>query len=228
MKINPLRPFITDADDLFTFPNLEVMKQEIQAISGVQYNQMLRLYRFDGSDKARIHYRIIEKTNDGTGVAIRINTSKDPKVAVYEDAFANIAHGFPYYIPSPDGSSQLVYWDGERNVVVGEHSVRRSILNAREFNSEFRGNSGFYPTEVTITTEPVFIQFIENGKVNNALLPEALKTDIPDVLSILLDSTHSTNNSFKITATPVERETVVNISYKGHTCKVTIKGGARG
>ena len=225
MKNKPLKPFITDADDLFSFENLEVMKQEIQAISGMHFNKLIRVYRFDGSDKARIHYRIISKDNDGTGVPVRINTSTDPSRPVFQDAFANIAVGFPYYIPSPDGSSQLVYWDGVRNVVVGEFSVRRSLMTTSLFVQNFKGSSGFYPEEVKTSGEPVYIQFIREGKVDSSILPESLKVDNPKAISILIDNTQSTSNSFKIIPQAVETPTTVTITYEGYKAKVIINGG---
>ena len=112
--IRILRPFITDADDLYSFDNLDQMKSEITAIYGFDEKKLLRVNRFTASDaKSRLHWRYISTTRDDTSVEIKINLSNDPKNKNEVTRYANICVGVPFL---NDGGTSLQYWNGSKFV----------------------------------------------------------------------------------------------------------------
>lgn len=112
--IRLLRPFITDADDLYSFDHIDQMKSEITAIYGFDEKKLLRVNRFTASDgKGRLHWRYISTTRDDTSVEIKINLSNDPKNKNEVTRYANICVGVPFL---NDGGTSLQYWNGSKFV----------------------------------------------------------------------------------------------------------------
>lgn len=214
-----VQPFIADVDDMNTFDNIEQMKTEISGIKGIQLNRILRLYRFNGSDSSRIHYRIISKTNDGTGVPVRINTSTDPLAPKVIDAFANICVGFPYW---EDGN--LVYWDGSKKHIVGTKAAQRMIADTPELYKALGANkSGFYPKQLVFNNQSQVhhFQYVTDFNVDIGLLPEALTVSEPDALKITLDESYDTDVAFKVELLkPINK--AVTIQYGEATLEVTL------
>lgn len=217
-----IRPFITDADDLFAFENIAQMQSEIQAIRGMAINKIIRLNRFEGLESSRIHYRRISTTDDGSGVPIRINISTDPKVAQYIDAYAVLAVGFPFWEPTDNGI-QIVFWDGEKKVVLGESVVRTSILSADEIDTS--QSSGFYPNSIILNgiSDVKSFQYVENGKVLNISLSD-IENDNPRLIEVTESGNTDTSKSFNVRALQsVSEDTVYAIVYKLNKLLVTVK-----
>lgn len=211
-----VQPFIADVDDMNTFDNIEQMKTELSGIKGIQFNRILRLYRFNGSDRSRIHYRIISKTNDGTGVPVRINTSTDPLTPKFVDAFANICVGFPYW-----ENDSLVYWDGTRKHIVGAQAASRMIAATSEVYSALEVKKGFYPKKLVFKDQSQVhhFQYVVDFDVDIGLLPEALTVSDPDALKITLDEAYDTDVAFKVELLkPIN--TPVTIQYGDSTLEV--------
>lgn len=215
-----VQAFIADVDDMNTFDNIEQMKSEISGIKGIQMNHIVRLYRFNGSDSSRIHYRIISKTNDGTGVPVRINTSRDPVAPKVIDAFANICIGFPYW---EDGN--LVYWDGSNKHIVGTKAAQKSIADTSELYKALEVKSGFYPKKLSFNnqTQVHHFQYVSEFNVDVGLLPEALTVSDPDALKITLDESYDTDVAFKVELLkPIT--TPITIKYGEATLEVKMNG----
>lgn len=105
-----LRPFITDADDIYSFDNLDQMKLEVTAIYGFDEKKILRVNRFNITDtKGRLHWRYISQVRDDTSVEIKINLSNNPKVKNEVTRYANICTGVPFL---NDTGKALHYWNG--------------------------------------------------------------------------------------------------------------------
>lgn len=105
-----LRPFITDADDMYSFDNINQMKLEITSIYGFDEKKILRVNRFDITDtKGRLHWRYISQTQDATSVEIKINLSNNPKAKNEVTRYANICTGVPFL---NDTGKALQYWNG--------------------------------------------------------------------------------------------------------------------
>lgn len=122
--IRLLRPFITDADDLYSFDHIDQMKSEITAIYGFDEKKLLRVNRFTATDsKGRLHWRYISTTRDATSVEIKINLSNDPKNKNEVTRYANICTGVPFL---NDTETALHYWNGTKFV---ELPVALDIFN---------------------------------------------------------------------------------------------------
>ena len=66
-----LRPFISDADDIYSFDNIDQMKLEVTAIYGFDEKKILRVNRFSITDtKGRLRWRYISQVRDATSVEI--------------------------------------------------------------------------------------------------------------------------------------------------------------
>lgn len=242
-----IKPYITDADDLYAFDNIEQMQSEIQSIRGFRETKMIRLDRFVGSDKARIHYRVISETNDGSGVPVRIDISTNPQVAKYVDRFANIAIGFPYYVPGTDESEvgKIVYWDGNGEVEVGSGPSPKGffIASEEEFAETQIGGSGFYPLEVRISGNGwserkwgAKFQVVIDGKVktdipleefiyeNNTWTPIEGQGAEQSIINIEADSSYDTSGGYSIlcNATNTE-EKIVIVKYKTWSMRVIVE-----
>ena len=109
-----LKPFITDADDMYSFDDIAQMKNEITAIYGFDEKKILRVNRFTNGDiKGRLHWRYISQTQDATSVEIKINLSNNPKIKNEVTRYANICVGVPFL--NDDGTA-LQYWDGTKYI----------------------------------------------------------------------------------------------------------------
>ena len=229
MKGRIVAPFITDADDLFAFDNIEQMKQEISGIAGINYNQIIRLNRFEGSDLARIHYRRIADKDDGSGVAITINTSNDKTAPKIVQAYAVLAVGFPFYKPAEEvgGKGQLVYWDGTQYVILGEAATQRAIMTESESLTLADNDSGFSTNSINMKSKEVsYFQFLTNGEVDTKMEPELFTVEPAGIITITEDYTYDTDKSFKIEVTGnVESTQVVEISFEAYTLNVTVEKG---
>ena len=105
-----LRPFISDADDIYSFDNIDQMKLEVTAIYGFDEKKILRVNRFSITDtKGRLHWRYISQVRDATSVEIKINLSNNPKVKNEVTRYANICTGVPFL---NDTGKALQYWNG--------------------------------------------------------------------------------------------------------------------
>lgn len=222
-------PFITDADDLFAFDNIEQMKQEISGIAGINYNQIIRLNRFEGSDLARIHYRRVADEDDGSGIPITINTSNDVSAPNIVQAYAVLAVGFPFYMPPEEagGKGQLVYWDGTQYIILGEAATQRAIMTEVESNVLADNESGFSSTDITMyVNEPAYFQFLTNGEVDTEMEPELFTVEPAGVITITEDYSYDTDKSFKIEVTGEVTDTqTVEISFEAYVLNVTIQKG---
>lgn len=239
-----IKPYITDADDLYAFDNIEQMQSEIQAIRGFRETKMIRLDRFTGTDKARIHYRVISETNDGSGVPVRIDISTDPKVAKYVDRFANIAIGFPYYVPGASETEigKIVYWNGQGEVEVGSGAGPRGcfIASEEEFAETQVGGSGFYPLEVRVYGDGWAQR--EWGARFQVVIDGKVKTDIPleeftyenntwtppqgedqNIISIEAYPSHDTFGGYIVRCNAATtEEKIVTVKYKEWSMKVVV------
>ena len=105
-----IRPFITDADDMYSFDDLEQMKSEIQSILGFDLKKIIRVNRFSNADiKGRIHWRYLSDTQDDTSVEVRVNISNDIVHPNKVKKYANVVVGIPFM--NNDGTA-LQYWNG--------------------------------------------------------------------------------------------------------------------
>lgn len=105
-----IRPFITDADDMYSFDDLEQMKSEIQSILGFDLKKIIRVNRFSNVDtKGRIHWRYLSDTQDDTSVEVRVNLSNDIVHPNKVKKYANVVIGIPFM---NDTGTALQYWNG--------------------------------------------------------------------------------------------------------------------
>ena len=105
-----IRPFITDADDMYSFDDLDQMKSEIQSILGFDLKKIIRVNRFSNVDtKGRVHWRYLSDTQDDTSVEVRVNLSNDIAHPNKVKKYANVVVGIPFM---NDTSTALQYWNG--------------------------------------------------------------------------------------------------------------------
>lgn len=105
-----IRPFITDADDMYSFDDLDQMKSEIQSILGFDLKKIIRVNRFSNVDtKGRIHWRYLSDTQDDTSVEVRVNLSNDIVHPNKVKKYANVVVGIPFM---NDTGTALQYWNG--------------------------------------------------------------------------------------------------------------------
>lgn len=105
-----IRPFITDADDMYSFDDLDQMKSEIQSILGFDLKKIIRVNRFSNVDtKGRIHWRYLSDTQDDTSVEVRVNLSNDIVHPNKVKKYANVVIGIPFM---NDTGTALQYWNG--------------------------------------------------------------------------------------------------------------------
>lgn len=105
-----IRPFITDADDMYSFDDLDQMKSEIQSILGFDLKKIIRVNRFSNADtKGRIHWRYLSDTQDDTSVEVRVNLSNDIVHPNKVKKYANVVVGIPFM---NDTGTALQYWNG--------------------------------------------------------------------------------------------------------------------
>lgn len=105
-----IRPFITDADDMYSFDDLDQMKSEIQSILGFDLKKIIRVNRFSNADtKGRVHWRYLSDTQDDTSVEVRVNISNDIAHPNKIKKYANVVVGIPFM--NNDGTA-LQYWNG--------------------------------------------------------------------------------------------------------------------
>lgn len=105
-----IRPFITDADDMYSFDDLDQMKSEIQSILGFDLKKIIRVNRFSNVDtKGRVHWRYLSDTQDDTSVEVRVNLSNDIVHPNKVKKYANVVVGIPFM---NDAGTALQYWNG--------------------------------------------------------------------------------------------------------------------
>lgn len=105
-----IRPFITDADDMYSFDDLDQMKSEIQSILGFDLKKIIRVNRFSNVDtKGRVHWRYLSDTQDDTSVEVRVNLSNDIVHPNKVKKYANVVIGIPFM---NDTGTALQYWNG--------------------------------------------------------------------------------------------------------------------
>ena len=105
-----IRPFITDADDMYSFDDLDQMKSEIQSILGFDLKKIIRVNRFSNVDtKGRVHWRYLSDTQDDTSVEVRVNLSNDIVHPNKVKKYANVVVGIPFI---NDTGTALKYWNG--------------------------------------------------------------------------------------------------------------------
>ena len=105
-----IRPFITDADDMYSFDDLDQMKSEIQSILGFDLKKIIRVNRFSNVDtKGRVHWRYLSDTQDDTSVEVRVNLSNDIVHPNKVKKYANVVVGIPFM---NDTGTALQYWNG--------------------------------------------------------------------------------------------------------------------
>nr|DAR93382.1 MAG TPA: hypothetical protein [Caudoviricetes sp.] len=105
-----IRPFITDADDMYSFDDLDQMKSEIQSILGFDLKKIIRVNRFSNVDtKGRVHWRYLSDTQDNTSVEVRVNLSNDIVHPNKVKKYANVVVGIPFM---NDTGTALQYWNG--------------------------------------------------------------------------------------------------------------------
>ena len=105
-----IRPFITDADDMYSFDDIDQMKSEIQSILGFDLKKIIRVNRFSNVDtKGRVHWRYLSDTQDDTSVEVRVNLSNDIVHPNKVKKYANVVVGIPFM---NDTGTALQYWNG--------------------------------------------------------------------------------------------------------------------
>lgn len=105
-----IRPFITDADDMYSFDDIDQMKSEIQSILGFDLKKIIRVNRFSNVDtKGRVHWRYLSDTQDNTSVEVRVNLSNDIVHPNKVKKYANVVVGIPFM---NDTGTALQYWNG--------------------------------------------------------------------------------------------------------------------
>ena len=105
-----IRPFITDADDMYSFDDLDQMKSEIQSILGFDLKKIIRVNRFSNVDtKGRVHWRYLSDTQDDTSVEVRVNLSNDIVHPNKVKKYANVVVGIPFM---NNTGTALQYWNG--------------------------------------------------------------------------------------------------------------------
>lgn len=105
-----IRPFITDADDMYSFDDLDQMKSEIQSILGFDLKKIIRVNRFSNVDtKGRVHWRYLSDTQDDTSVEVKVNISNDIVHPNKVKKYANVVVGIPFM---NDTGTALQYWNG--------------------------------------------------------------------------------------------------------------------
>lgn len=123
-----IRPFITDADDMYSFDDLDQMKSEIQSILGFDLKKIIRVNRFSNADtKGRVHWRYLSDTRDDTSVEVKVNLSNDIANPNKVKKYANVVVGIPFM--NNDGTA-LQYWNGS-----AYESVPKKLQIGRQFAS---------------------------------------------------------------------------------------------
>ena len=121
-----IRPFITDADDMYSFDDLDQMKSEIQSILGFDLKKIIRVNRFSNVDtKGRVHWRYLSDTQDDTSVEVRVNLSNDIVHPNKVKKYANVVVGIPFM---NDTGTALQYWNGS-----AYETVSKKLQIGRQF-----------------------------------------------------------------------------------------------
>lgn len=121
-----IRPFITDADDMYSFDDLDQMKSEIQSILGFDLKKIIRVNRFSNVDtKGRVHWRYLSDTQDDTSVEVRVNLSNDIVHPNKVKKYANVVVGIPFM---NDTGTALQYWNGS-----AYETVPKNLQIGRQF-----------------------------------------------------------------------------------------------
>ena len=130
-----IRPFITDADDMYSFDDLDQMKSEIQSILGFDLKKIIRVNRFSNVDtKGRVHWRYLSETQDDTSVEVRVNLSNDIVHPNKVKKYANVVVGIPFM--NNDGTA-LQYWNGSAYELVPKRLQIGRQFAATEDNIEW-------------------------------------------------------------------------------------------
>lgn len=158
-RIRKVGSFINGGSDSNTFESILDMQTKITSLLGIDVGHIVNLYRFEGVPN--YHRRVLATTNDGSGVAVRINTSVDKDTPAFKDVFANIVVGSTYY---DTDTGATVMWNGTEAVLPSNTATKDEVFASCGFETLIlEGDMTIHVGQV------VNLTYIEDGEYTPAI-----------------------------------------------------------